>query len=71
MAGKSLSVDLKTKKIAVAILHPGLVQTRMTNFNQSGITTEESVQGLIDRIDELTLENTGNFWHSNGGILPW
>ncbi len=26
MAGKSLSIDLKPKKIAVAILHPGLVQ---------------------------------------------
>ncbi|GAB4531333.1 MAG: SDR family oxidoreductase [Pleurocapsa sp.] len=71
MAGKSLSHDLKPKGIAVAILHPGLVQTRMTNFNQSGITPQQSVQGLLDRIDELNLENTGTFWHSNGEILPW
>ncbi len=71
MAGKSLSIDLKSQKIAVAILHPGLVQTRMTNFNPSGITTEQSVKGLITRIDQLTLENTGTFWHSNGEILPW
>ncbi|RUT00440.1 short-chain dehydrogenase [Dulcicalothrix desertica PCC 7102] len=69
MAGKSLSHDLKPKGIAVAILHPGLVQTRMTGF--SGITTSESVQGLIKRIDELNLNNTGTFWHSNGEILPW
>ncbi|BDA73017.1 short-chain dehydrogenase/reductase (SDR) superfamily protein [Rivularia sp. IAM M-261] len=69
MAGKSLSIDLKPKGIAVAILHPGLVQTRMTGF--SGITTSESVQGLIKRIDELNLDNTGTFWHSNGEILPW
>lgn len=69
MAGKSLSIDLKPKGIAVAILHPGLVQTRMTGF--SGITTSESVQGLIKRIDELNLNNTGTFWHSNGEILPW
>lgn len=69
MAGKSLSHDLKPKGIAVAILHPGLVQTRMTDF--SGITTSESVQGLIKRIDELNLDNTGTFWHSNGEILPW
>lgn len=68
MAGKSLSIDLKPKGIAVAILHPGLVQTRMTGF--SGITTSESVQGLIKRIDELNLNNTGTFWHSNGEILP-
>lgn len=32
MAGKSLAIDLKPREIAVAILHPGLVQTRMTNF---------------------------------------
>lgn len=71
MAGKSLSQDLKSRNIAVAILHPGLVKTQMTNFNQSGITPEESVRGLIARIDELNLENTGTFWHSNGEILPW
>jgi NAD(P)-dependent dehydrogenase (short-subunit alcohol dehydrogenase family) len=71
MAGKSLSHDLKPKGIAVAILHPGLVQTRMTGFTSSGITPEESVKGLLKRIDELNLENTGTFWHSNGEILPW
>lgn len=71
MAGKSLAHDLKGRGIAVAILHPGLVQTRMTNFTSGGITPEESVKGLLARIDKLTLENTGTFWHSNGEILPW
>ena len=71
MAGKSLAVDLKPQGIAVAILHPGLVQTRMTNFNQAGITTETSVRGLLTRIEELNLDNTGTFWHANGEILPW
>ena len=71
MAGKSLSIDLKSKDISVAILHPGLVSTRMTAFTSNGIQPEESVKGLIQRIDELTLENTGTFWHSNGEILPW
>ena len=71
MAGKSLALDLKGRGIAVAILHPGLVQTRMTNFTSGGITPEESVKGLLKRIDELTLENTGTFWHANGEVLPW
>ena len=71
MAGKSLSVDLKPQGIAVAILHPGLVKTRMTNFTDSGITTETSVKGLLARIEALNLDNTGTFWHSNGEILPW
>ncbi len=71
MAGKSLSVDLKSKGIAVAILHPGLVSTRMTGFTSNGIHPKESAKGLIQRIDELTLDNTGTFWHANGDILPW
>ncbi len=71
MAGKSLAVDLKPKGISVAILHPGLVSTRMTGFTSNGIQPKESVKGLVQRIDELTLENTGTFWHSNGEILPW
>ena len=71
MAGKSLSQDLESKGIAVAILHPGLVSTGMTNFNDSGISPTESVKGLLARIDELTLETTGTFWHSNGEVLPW
>lgn len=71
MAGKSLSLDLKPRGIAVAILHPGLVQTRMTNFTAGGITPEESVKNLLARIDELNLENTGTFWHANGEVLPW
>jgi NAD(P)-dependent dehydrogenase (short-subunit alcohol dehydrogenase family) len=69
MAGKSLALDLRPKEIAVGILHPGLVQTRMTGF--SGITPETAVRGLLARIDELTLDNTGTFWHSNGEVLPW
>ena len=71
MAGKSLSIDLKPKGIAVAILHPGLVKTRMTGFTNSGITPKQSVEGLLSRIEELNLENTGTFWHANGEILPW
>jgi len=69
MAGKSLANDLRDRDIAVAILHPGMVSTRMTNF--SGISTEESVKNLIQRIDELSLENTGTFWHAKGEVLAW
>jgi NAD(P)-dependent dehydrogenase (short-subunit alcohol dehydrogenase family) len=71
MAGKSLAHDLKPQGIAVAILHPGLVQTRMTNFTANGITPETSVKGLLQRIEQLSLDNTGTFWHSNGEVLPW
>lgn len=71
MAGKSLAVDLAPHQIAVAILHPGLVQTRMTGFTSSGISPEEAVSGLLQRIDQLSLETSGTFWHANGEVLPW
>ncbi len=71
MAGKSLAIDLKPRGIAVAILHPGLVSTAMTGFTSVGITPGQAVQGLLARIDGLTLENSGTFWHANGEVLPW
>jgi len=69
MAGKSLSIDLKPRQIAVAILHPGMVSTDMTGDN--GIPPQEAVQGLLARIDQLNLENSGTFWHAKGEVLPW
>ncbi len=71
MAGRSLAIDLQPNGIAVALLHPGLVRTRMIRFNSSGIEPEQSVRGLLDRVDALTLETSGCFWHANGQLLPW
>ena len=71
MAAKSLSKDLLKEEIYVAILHPGLVSTRMTGFTKYGISTHESASGLLKRIDSLNKNNTGTFWHTNGEILPW
>jgi NAD(P)-dependent dehydrogenase (short-subunit alcohol dehydrogenase family) len=69
-AGKSLSIDLKPKGIAVGILHPGWVRTDMTGHGGL-IDTDESVDGLLKRMDELDLSNSGTFWHTNGDVLPW
>ena len=68
-AGVSLAHDLRPRGIPVAILHPGLVNTRMTG--NIGMSTEESVQGLLALLDGLNLENSGTFWHSDGRVLPW
>ena len=70
MAGRSLANDLKDVGVAVAILHPGFVRTDMTG-HQGLIDPPESAAGLIARIDEVTLETTGTFWHTNGEIIPW
>ena len=69
MAGTSLAVDLRSKGIAVAILHPGMVATRMVGY--TGIPPQQAVKGLLARIEALQLESSGSFWHANGEELPW
>jgi len=70
MVGMNLSHDLKAKGIAVILLHPGYVRTDMTGGG-GGTSAEDSAKGLIERIDELDLENSGGFWHAEGYRLPW
>jgi len=70
MAGASLAVDLAPRGIAVALLHPGFVRTDMTGQN-GFIDTDESAAGLVERIDELSIETSGGFFHANGEALPW
>jgi NAD(P)-dependent dehydrogenase (short-subunit alcohol dehydrogenase family) len=69
MAGRSLAIDLRPRGIAVAILHPGMVATRMVGF--SGIPPQEAARGLVARIDALSAATSGDFLHANGESLPW
>ena len=69
MAGRSLAIDLRPRGIAVAILHPGMVATRMVGF--SGIPPQEAARGLVARIDALSPATSGDFFHANGEPLPW
>lgn len=69
-AGVSLANDLKTRGIAVGLLHPGFVQTALVNHHGDIDTTEAALR-IQQRIEELDLENTGSFRHSNGQELAW
>ena len=69
MVGTNLMHEFRPRGIAVALLHPGLVATDMTGG--TGITPAESARGLIQRLDELTMETSGSFWHAEGYVLPW
>jgi NAD(P)-dependent dehydrogenase (short-subunit alcohol dehydrogenase family) len=70
MAGKSLSIDLRPRGIAVRLLHPGFVQTDMTG-GQGQLSAERSAALLIERLDEMTLADSGDFRHASGERLPW
>jgi NAD(P)-dependent dehydrogenase (short-subunit alcohol dehydrogenase family) len=69
-AGVSLAHDLKPRGVAVAILHPGYVRTEMTG-GHGMLEPSESARLLLQRLDQLTLETSGGFWHANGERLPW
>jgi NAD(P)-dependent dehydrogenase (short-subunit alcohol dehydrogenase family) len=70
VVGVCLAHDLSGAGIAVALLHPGYVSTDMTR-HQGTVQPDDSARGLIARIDELTLENSGCFRHANGRSVSW
>lgn len=69
MIGTNLKHEFAPRGIAVALLHPGLVATEMTG--RQGIDARDAAAGLIQRIDELSIETSGGFWHAEGYVLPW
>ena len=69
-AGRSLAHDLAPRGVAVVMLHPGYVQTPMTD-GRGDVDPATAARGLIARIDELTPASSGRFLHANGSELPW
>lgn len=70
MAGANLARDLAGKGILVAVLHPGFIRTGMTG-GAGNDDPPVAAEGLIARLDELTPEKSGHFFHANGQELPW
>ncbi len=68
--GKSLAEDLRPRGIAVALLHPGYVATDMVG-GPGDVSPEQAAKQLVARLDALTLDHSGSFWHANGSALPW
>lgn len=68
--GKSLALDLEPRGVAVFLLHPGFVSTDMVG-NRGEVSPEHAATQLVERLDTLTLDQTGSFWHANGDPLPW
>lgn len=70
IAGVSMAHDLAERGIAVALLHPGLVATDMIG-GHGDISADQAAERLMQRIEQLSLDSSGTFWHSNGEVLPW
>jgi NAD(P)-dependent dehydrogenase (short-subunit alcohol dehydrogenase family) len=70
IAAVSLAHDVADRNIAVAILHPGLVGTEMIG-GYGDITPDQAAERLVERIEQLNMQKSGRFYHSNGEQLPW
>ena len=68
--GKSLAIDLQPRGIAVLLLHPGYVATDMVG-GRGDVAPEQAAGQLVERLDALTLQQSGTFMHANGSVLPW
>ncbi len=75
MLMRTVAKDLKAHGITVCILSPGMVNTageipperRFPGL----IEPLESIAGMIDIIDGLTIDDTGNFVRYSGEPQPW
>jgi NAD(P)-dependent dehydrogenase (short-subunit alcohol dehydrogenase family) len=70
MTTSLLAQALESRRIKVVALHPGWVQTDMGG-EQAALTAQESVAGLLQVIDRLDEEASGEFLDWQGQTLPW
>ena len=70
MAGVNLAIDFRGDGISVFMLHPGFVRTDLTG-GDGMVTAAESAAKLVALTDQLTINDTGGFFHANGEKLPW
>lgn len=68
--GRNLAAELLPDGISVGIYHPGWVQTDMGGPNAL-INTTQSVNGMLEVIDSIGIEQTGSFFEWSGGAIAW
>jgi NAD(P)-dependent dehydrogenase (short-subunit alcohol dehydrogenase family) len=68
--GRNLASDLRGEKIPVGIYHPGWVRTDMGG-TEADIDTQQSADGLVKRISNLSVATTGCFEAYDGTQLPF
>jgi NAD(P)-dependent dehydrogenase (short-subunit alcohol dehydrogenase family) len=70
MLAVNLSNELINDNVVVVAIHPGWVQTDMGG-SSARENVQDSVQGIIEVIGDLSLDNTGAFYDFNGEKLPF
>jgi NAD(P)-dependent dehydrogenase (short-subunit alcohol dehydrogenase family) len=70
MMTKRLSFETKAYGIITTVIHPGWVMTEMGG-TAAKITLEESVDGMLHVINNLTMRDNGHFLGWDGKEVPW
>ena len=70
MAAKTLAVDLRGEGITSIVINPGWVQTDMGG-ERAPTPVTDSARAILQRIDEVTLDQSGEFINWNGKRYPW
>jgi NAD(P)-dependent dehydrogenase (short-subunit alcohol dehydrogenase family) len=70
MAMATAAGDLKSRKIAVAVISPGWVKTDMGGPGAS-ITPKTSAEGIRKVIAKLGPKTSGRFFNYSGEEIPW
>jgi NAD(P)-dependent dehydrogenase (short-subunit alcohol dehydrogenase family) len=71
MITRILSVELRDLGILVVSLHPGWVKTSMTRNENAPLEPSESIGGMMQVIESLSMEDTGRFLDWKGNEIPW
>jgi NAD(P)-dependent dehydrogenase (short-subunit alcohol dehydrogenase family) len=67
---RTMAVDFREQGLITAVINPGWVQTDLGG-KMAPTRVDESVQGMLRVIDELTLANSGRFMDYLGKEVPW
>lgn len=70
MISKVLAVEGRKDNITVTAYHPGWAKTDMGG-ERAPVPVSDSVQGLIELINNQETAKTGRFFEYTGEELPW
>jgi NAD(P)-dependent dehydrogenase (short-subunit alcohol dehydrogenase family) len=70
MVVKTLAIDLKAVGVIAVVLHPGWVKTEMGGPHAL-ISSMQSVSGMREVINRLTINDSGKFIAYDGKEVPW